>query len=190
MTIQAEGLEVLVESLEALLDRFEQSHSIRVEDRIPPYIDKSNKGKATRDVLTYSIPKPAKVKEIKEYWKKDRRLMPKSGIVFPDGSLMTVLFVCKSLPVPEMLQPVERFRYATGPILEFDKILSGCEKVLAAKQRADRLTKWFNEGKFEALLMDMTVEGVVNFYDSLEKAAQKKLTRNDEYDAFLAKYVG
>ena len=42
------------------------------------------------------------------------------------------------------------FRLPTGPILEFDKLVSACEKIISPNKRKERLDKTFLCGDFES----------------------------------------
>ena len=100
MVIEVPNLQALRESLESLFDRFTNNESIRLENIEPPKLDKK------RGSLSYVIPKESVVKTVKEAWQHNRRQLPKSGIVFNDGSIMTILFQCIELPAPKLLTPV------------------------------------------------------------------------------------
>lgn len=250
MPIQATNLKGLVHSLESLLDRFERSYSVRLLDRELPRVDKQGN-------LSYSIPRTVRASDIRAAWKNDRRKMPESGIVFPDGSVMTVLFKCSPLPVPGVLKPVEQdvlietpgiapdpfalvekycycfypnsekaeeigyfrydfhsesmgtgdlgdhtyfhmhhrkadegFRLPTGPVMEFDVLVSACEKVLAPQNRESRLKHAFLSGQFESLLLDLTVDGVIRLGENLMNGTEwKSFKHRRKYEAFLDAYV-
>ena len=248
MPLEADDLDRLVTTLEAMLDRFKPTGSIFLLDCAVPTIE-STKGKHPVKTVTYSLPKPEIAKEIRESWKTSRRSMPEAGIVFPDGSIMTVLFVCKSLPIPCLLQPIAKeieirgsdgavgyiekysycfypnskkadeigyfrydfhvesmgdgdlgehtyfhfhrsieddFRHATGPMFEFDKLVSGIEKVLAPVERKRRLVKTFLAGDFGKLLLDLTIPGITKLGDALmvDKAKSSKFKYAQKYDQF------
>lgn len=250
MPLEAEDLDRLVKTLESMLDRFKESGSIFMVDCTVPTV-----GKKPVKTVTLSLPKEAKAKEIRDAWKTNRRSMPEAGIVFPDGSIMTVLFVCKSLPIPGQLLPVAKdieicgsagqpigyidkygycfypnsrkaeeigyfrydfhvdamgdgdlgehtyfhfhrsseddFRHATGPMLEFDKLVSGIERVLAPSNRKERLEKTFRGGKFRKLLLDLTIDGIVLLADSLKENQSEwsKFQYKSQYTEFIDQYV-
>lgn len=89
----------------SLLDRFVTGHSITL---LGEHFDNKpvGKGSAKRDSLRYSIPKSDTTKRIRECFADDRRSMPKEGIIFPDGSVLTILFEAKGLPFEKLLSPV------------------------------------------------------------------------------------
>ena len=232
MPLEADNLKSLGQVLESMLDRFKQGGSIRLQDYAPAEHQKAPKG--SQDIVKLSIPRSEKVSSIRDAWKNDRRSMPKSGIVFPDDSILTVLFVCKSLPLPKELSIIkndiqilnsntqesigyidqysycfypnskkadeigyfrydfhfedmgngdlgehtyfhfhrsteETFRHATGPMIEFDKVVSGIERVLSPAERSRRLEKTFLRGEFPKLLMDLTLDGIRKLHFRLKK---------------------
>jgi hypothetical protein len=234
----------------ALLDRFVTSNSISISGE--SYDNKP--GVKKQDAITYSIPNSKLAKQIRESWTDDRRSIPKEGIVFPDGSIMTILFVAKGLPFEKLLTPVrhhiaisdnsnnmieyvekysycfypnsqladsigyfrydfhvdnmgdgdlgehtyfhfhrqleESFRHATGPILDCGEVVSGLERVLAKKERQARLEKAFNAGNFDALQMDLTIEGIQQLCETLYPSKSfKKFKHRQKYDDFLEALV-
>jgi hypothetical protein len=248
--LEADDLDRLVKTLESMLDRFKESGSIFLRDCTVPIVTKSGKGKEAKSIITHSLPKESKSKEIRESWKNNRRLLPDAGIVFPDGSILTILFICKSLPIPKKLSPIAKdieiygsagciayidqysycfypnsknadavgyfrydfhvdkmgsgdlgehtyfhfhrslegeFRHATGPMFEFDKIVSGIERVLAPKYRQERLEKTFLSGKFEKLLLDLTSEGIDQLAQSMmkNKSVHSKFKHQAAFEAFM-----
>ena len=80
------------------------------------------------------------------------------------------------------------FRLPTGPMLDFDKIVSGIEKVLSPAVRQQRLKKLFLAGEFELLLFDLTVNGVHNLAQSLE-IDWNAFKHAESYYAFLNEYL-
>ncbi len=239
----------LAQALESLLDRFLESGSIDLVESAVRHVRKSP------HVVQLSIPKESRAREIRRCWEANRRAVPRSGIIFPEGSIMTVLFECCELPLPKVLQPIEQqisfardgipfaflqkysycfypnseaaefigycrydfhsdsmgdgdlgehtyfhmhhrqvengFRLATGPISEFDKIVSGIEKVLAPTTRKERLERLFDNGKFQELLFDLTVNGIVSMADAVmeQKSKWKNYKHKDGYEKFVEHYV-
>lgn len=204
---------------------------------------------------TLSIPKANRASEIRHAWEKNRRSIPRTGIVFPDGSVMTILFEWQKPPIPRALQPVashisyfdshgelsafvnrysycffpnsesaeaigyfrydfhsdamgegdlgehayfhlhhrkvERgFRLATGPVTDFDKVVSGIEGHLAPIQRRNRLRKSFEQGKFNELLFDLTVDGIKRLHGEIlpRKADVSNFKHKEKYEEFLKTY--
>jgi len=89
----------------SLLDRFITGHSITVIGE--KYDNKpTGKGSSRRDSLKYSIPNSDTTKSIRECFADDRRSMPNEGVIFPDGSVLTILFEAKGLPFEKLLTPV------------------------------------------------------------------------------------
>lgn len=236
----------------ALLDRFVTGQSISISSE--SYDNKPlNLGRAKREAITYSIPNSKLTKQIREAWTDDRRSMPKEGIVFPDGSVLTILFVAKGLPFAKSLSPIahhiaitdsagtmmgyvekysycfypnsriadnigyfrydfhadtmgdgdlgehsyfhfhrnleDAFRHPTGPILDYGEVVAGLEKILAPKERQARLKKVFEEGNYEALLMDLSLEGVKRTKEQLYTTRSWNDFRHaTKYDAFLHKH--
>jgi hypothetical protein len=254
LPIEANDLDRLVKTLEAMLDRFKQSGSIRLVDCSPASVQPAGKGKNASSVVNLSLPKGDIAKRIRECWKQDRRAMPCAGIVFPDDSIMTVMFVCKSMPIPKQLGNIQsdiqilgasgpvgyvaqygycfypnskqadsigyfrydyhyesmgdgdlgehnyfhfhrttedEFRHATGPMLEFDKIVSGIERVLAPKERQKRLEKTFLSGQFEKLLLDLTVEGILSLNEDLreQKLVDAKFKYRKDFEQFVEQNI-
>lgn len=239
MPLEAPDLDCLAKTLESMLDRFKRSASIVFFDCAPAAVSKEGKGRNARDVINFALPKANMATAIRQAWESDRRNIPRSGIVFPDNSIMTVLFVCKSLPMPKQLSTIEKdieisgsdgpvgyvdkysycfypnskladeigyfrydyhfdkmgdgdlgehtyfhfhrrsdggFRHATGPMFEFDKLVSGIETILAPKQRAERLKRDFLAGEFRKLLFDLTVEGIFQLHAKLHGRQLTNLT--------------
>jgi len=237
----------------SLLDRFITADSIFVQGETLN-VQPVRKNKQTQDALIYSIPSSDITKLIRECWTDDRRSIPRQGIIFPDGSIMTVLFVAKRMPFEKLLAPVshhtgvhdqhgqlmgfvekysycfypnskvadqigyfrydfhaekmgdgdlgehnyfhfhrqleDSYRHATGPILDFGEIVSGLEKVLAPKQRRERLKKAFNTGEFDALIMDLTLEGIEALRETLYPSKSfKDFRHKKKYDDFLENYM-
>jgi hypothetical protein len=192
---KANDLNRLAKLLESSLIRFVDSGSIQLVEYVPPLVEKQGKGKCAFNLLNFELPKASVAKAIRSSWKGDRRNLPRAGCVFPDGSILTIQFMCKSLPLPLQLQTLadkveirglddqpigyiamysysfypnskgaeqigffrydyhfesmgdgdlgghhyfhfhraeEGFRHVTGPVFEFDKIVSGIERVLGA----------------------------------------------------------
>lgn len=242
-------MDKLKQTIESLLVRFLDSGSISL---VEPSCRLERK--KTPNKLILSIPNQDRSKEIRNAWENDRREVPRSGIVFPDGSIMTVLFQCSELPIPKPLEPirnqiifvrderafafVERysycfypnseaaeyigyfrydfhsesmgegdlgdhtyfhmhhrqvekgFRLATGPLLEFDKIVSGIEKALSPKERKKRLWALFKAGKFEELLMDLTIDGVVRMAETLmDNREWKEFQYQERYQEFVERHT-
>ena len=94
-------MDKLKKTLDSLLVRFITSHSIDIVDASSSIDTKKKSGK-----LTLSIPNHDKTKKNREAWDKDRRCLPSSGIIFPDGSIMTVFFQCSAPPIPGVLDPI------------------------------------------------------------------------------------
>lgn len=242
-------MERLAQTLESLLARFLESGSIDLVELAIRHVRKNPR------ILQLCIPREGRVKEIRRAWEVDRRSVPRSGIIFPDGSIMTVFFECCELPVPKALKPIEHqifftrdsvpfafvrkysycfypnseaaefigyfrydfhsdsmgdgdlgehtyfhmhhrqvedgFRLATGPITEFDKIVSGIEKILAPTTRQERLERLFDEGKFQELLFDLTVNGIVSMADAVmeQRSKWKNYKHKDAYEKFVEQYV-
>ena len=91
----------LAYTLESFLARFLNSGSINLVESAVRY-----ERRKKPNVVQLSIPNEPRAKEIRECWERDRRSIPRSGIVFPDGSVMTILFECCELPVPQALSSV------------------------------------------------------------------------------------
>ncbi len=82
------------------------------------------------------------------------------------------------------------FRMATGPMLEFDKIVSGIESILAPAQRKRRFQKLFDAGKFTELLADLTVDGIIKMCDEMKSSGRwKHFAHKDAYTQFEKDYV-
>lgn len=193
---------------------------------------------------------------VRENWESDRRTMPLTGVLFPDDSLVTILFDCKVGPVPNSLKPVAHeiaikdgddqtigyvekysycfypnsrkaeeqigyfrydfhmdamgdgdlgehshfhlhravdsgFRMPTGPVIEFDKVISGVESVLAPQQRAARHARWFRSGRFQALLMDLTVAGIEKLKENCFPRARdwNQFQSRLQYNQFITEYT-
>ena len=85
----------------------------------------------------------------------------------------------------------ESFRHATGPILDYGEIVSGLEKILAPKTREARLKAGFQKGNFEALLMDLTLQGIMDLRKKLFHEPEWKFFKHKQkYDDFLEAYFG
>lgn len=252
MAFRAEDLRNLEEVLSACLGRFvEAPASIQLICTDGPRT--TGRG---RDGLVFRLPDERHAKMIRESWDEDRRTLPYSGIVFPEGSVLTVLFDCKSGSVPNILKPVadeiaifnsagnrigyiEKYSYSfypnsrkadeeigyfrfdfhvdamgegdlgdhshfhlhrtvdggfrlpTGPVTEFDKIVSSLERVLAPEERERRHQRWFRAGKFKGLLMDLTAEGIRNLKGTLYPRTSQwnQFAFRQRYEEFIAEFA-
>lgn len=249
MPFQVDNLSDLTEILQASLSRFlESPGSIRI-----PSVDGPRK--VSKSSLVYRLPKEAEAKKVSEGWKNDRRSIPQTGILFPDNSVMTILFDCKAGNIPGNLKQVASeiaikntsgynigyiekycycfypnslkaeeeigyFRYdfhieamgdgdlgehshfhlhrkvdgglrlPTSAVTEFDKIVSCVERILAPQERKQRHERLFNGGKFEELLMDLTVDGVTQLKERMfdRKKDWNNFTMRTKYESFIANY--
>ncbi len=63
--------------------------------------------------------------------------------------------------------------------------------MLTPKTRDARLKALFQKGNFEALLMDLTLQGVVDLQEKLFfKSQWKSFKHKTKYEDFLEKYLG
>ncbi len=86
----------------------------------------------------------------------------------------------------------ESYRHATGPVLDVGDVVSGIESVLSPKERLRRLKQVFNSGDFDALLMDLTVEGVEDFRKTHFAETQSQWNRfkhKARYEAFEKRFL-
>jgi hypothetical protein len=105
--VEAHNWDALIASLKSQLDRFVRGGSVTVLGDAQPQSRRiSLSGGARQDCFEYSLPKEAISKQIRTAWAEDRRSMPRSGVIFPDGSILTVLFIAKGPPFSKILSPV------------------------------------------------------------------------------------
>ncbi len=234
-------------TVESMLERFKRS--VDLVD-CGPVQHRSNKGSNSIRTYTLSLPKQSSAAAIRDSWKSDRRKLPRAGIVFPDGSILTVFIVWKSPPIPLSYQAVDRevqildessqlvgyvseysycfypnsriadqigyfrydfhmeamgdgdlgehshfhfhrsvgkeFRHATGPIFNFDSIVSGIEAVLARDTRNARLQKVFEQGDFQQLALDLTRDGIRTLAEKLLEKDRSRYPHLNKFESFMA----
>lgn len=249
MAFAASDLSDVRKTVEGLLNRFSQS--VDMVDCGPVQLQRDNGGRGVSS-YTLSLPKAAKAREIRECWKNDRRKMPRAGIVFPEGSILSVLFVWKPPPIPlshSIIEPHVRivdehslvigyvseysycfypnskladeigyfrydfhvdamgdgdlgkhgyfhfhrstqkdFRHETGPLIEFDRVVSGLEAILARDSRAARLLKAFEEGDFQKLALDLTRDGIRQMANELLSKDRKKFPHIKKLELYLDEF--
>lgn len=88
-----------------LLDRFVKGGSVALcghEIKEDEY-DKKTKQR----LFEFCVPNKKVAAEIRDKWSNDRRAMPKSGLIFLDGSILTVYIRAKTLPLDNLLKPIK-----------------------------------------------------------------------------------
>lgn len=93
-----------MQSTIALVDRFRSSVDLDGQEVVNDVIDKRTKQK----VLEYCIPNQKAAQKIRDTWSSDRRSIPRKGLIFPDGSILTIYIRAKTLPFDKLLEPIRK----------------------------------------------------------------------------------
>jgi len=106
--------ERFVESTTGLLDRFVKSGSAYLDGH--EIVDEECDKKTKQRLLEYCVPNKKAAEKIRDTWSSDRRSMPKSGLIFPDESVLTVFIRAKTLPFNNMLAPIKHHVAINGDV--------------------------------------------------------------------------
>ena len=96
--------EKFIESTTALVDRFRSSVDLDGHEVVNDIANKKTKQK----VLEYCIPNQKAAQNIRDTWSSNRRAIPRKGLIFPDGSILTIYIRAKTLPFDKLLEPIRK----------------------------------------------------------------------------------